>query len=67
MILKLGQVHFPEVSGVAGDHSEQYARNLAWCVSLDVDLKTEKDCCYVAGPRGEMAGGPANWRHAIEL
>ena len=55
MILRLGQVHFPEVSGLAGDHSERCAWDLARSVSLDADLKRKEDCYYVAGRESEIA------------
>ena len=60
-------MHFPEVSGLAGDHSGHCARDLARFVFLDVDLKRKEYCYYVAGRRGEMSDGPANWRHVTEL
>ena len=49
MILRLGQRHFPEVSGLAGGHSARCVWDLARFVSLDVDLKQEEDYYYVAG------------------
>jgi len=68
VILRLGQAHFPEVSGLAGDYSEDYAWHPAGLVSLDVDLKRKENCYYdVAGLRAEVSGEPANWQHAIEL
>jgi len=60
-------VHFPEVSGLAGDYSEDYVWHPAGLVSLDVDLKRKENCYNFAGSRAEVSGGPANWQHAIEL
>ena len=45
----VGVGHFPEVSGLAGDHSACCVWDLARFVSLDVDLKQKEDCYYVAG------------------
>ena len=38
-IQRLGQGHFSEVLGLAGDHSKRCAWDLTKFVSLDVDLK----------------------------
>jgi len=50
-------VHFPEVSGLAGDHSERCAWDLAGSVSPGVDLERKEDCYY----RILLAGG-VRWR-----
>lgn len=42
-------MHFSEVSGSAGDHSEHRTRGLARLVLLDVDLKQKEDCYSIAG------------------
>lgn len=39
---------FPE-SSLAGDHSEQIARDLTRFVLLDVYLKVKGNCYYIAG------------------
>ena len=61
---EVGQVYFPEVSGLVGDHSERCAWDLARSVMPDVDLKQKEDCCYrmllVGGVRlrmGRRIGG----------
>ena len=52
-----------------GDYYEHCARDLARFVPLDIDLKRKKGCYWyqVIGHRGEVADGPANWHHGIEL
>ena len=50
-----------------GDDSERWAWDLVRPVSLDADLKRKEDFDYVAGRGCEMADGPTNWRHVIEL
>ena len=49
------------------DDSERWAWDLARPVSLDADLKRNEDFDYVAGRGCEMADGPKNLRHVIEL
>ena len=39
-------MHFLEVSGLAGDHCQRCAWDLAKFVSPDVDLKRNEDCYY---------------------
>lgn len=55
------------MSGLTGDYSECCAWDLARPVLLDANLKWKEDFDYVAGRECEMADGPTNWRHVIEL
>lgn len=54
---------FPE-PGLAGDHSEHFARDLARFVLPDVYLKVKGNCYYIAG-WGQVSGGLADYQHVI--
>ena len=51
-------MHFLEVPGLAGDHSEHCAWDLGRFVSLDVTLKWKENSYYAVGRGCEMADGP---------
>ena len=46
MILRLRQVHFPEVSGVVGDDTEHCAWDPGRSVSPDNDSEWKENCYY---------------------
>ena len=60
-------MHFPEVSGLAGNYSEHCVHDQARVVLLDDDLKQKEGCYYAASRGREIADGPINWQRVEPL
>ena len=63
----MGQIHFPEAPGLAGNNSERRVWDPARPAPPGDDLKRKEDFDYVSSRGCAIADGPMNWQHAIEL